>query len=211
MKNKLRAYIDNLFADAPKTRKAFELREELLSNLNAKYDDLIGRGYSEEEAYQAAVSGIGDVSELISALGGGDPFGGPTEQERKKSATMVAVAVMLYILAIVPVILFHNLAGVVSLFVFAAVATGILVYNGISQPKYYRADETLVEEFKEWKSANNDRIRLQKNISSALWPLIVVCYFLISFFYGAWAWSWIIFILGVAIEKILKLILELRG
>ncbi|SMC88890.1 permease prefix domain 1-containing protein [Papillibacter cinnamivorans] len=210
MKDKLRAYIDSLFSDAPKTRKAYELREELLSNLNAKYDDLISRGYSEEEAYQAAVAGIGDVSELIAALGGGDVFGGPDERQRKKSAMMVALAVMLYIVAIVPVILFHNLAGVVSLFVIGAAATGILVYNAMTQPRYYRADETLVEEFKEWKSANNDRIRLQKNISAALWPLIVVCYFFISFIYTAWAWSWIIFILGAAIDKIIKLVLELK-
>lgn len=210
MKNKLRAYIDSLFTDAPKIRKAYDLREELLSNLNAKYDDLINRGYSEEEAYQAAVAGIGDVSELIAALSGGDPFGGPSDHERKRSAVIVAVAVMLYILAVVPLILLQSISGLVITFFIIAGATGMLIYNSRIQPKYYKADETLVEEFKEWKSANNDRIRLQKNISAALWPLIVVCYFFISFIYTAWVWSWIIFILGAVIEKIIKLVLELK-
>lgn len=210
--DKLRAYIDTLFADAPKTRKAYELREELLSNLNAKYDDLRRRGFSEEEAYQSAISGIGDVSELIAALEKeGNAFGGPTEAQRRRSAALTSVAVMLYILSVIPVIILQNTGGVIALFVFIALATGLLIYNGATQPRYYRADETLVEEFKEWKSANHDRDRVRKAVSSAMWPLIVVIYFWISFQFGAWAYSWIIFILGAAIENIIKLLFELKG
>jgi hypothetical protein len=94
--------------------------------------------------------------------------------------------------------------------VIVAAATGMLVYNAMSRPKYTRADETLVEEFKEWKSANDDNIRVRRAISSAMWPIIVVVYFFISFAFHAWAYSWLIFILGAAFENILKLIFELR-
>ena len=33
---------------------------------------------------------------------------------------------------------------------FIAAATGLLIYNGMTKPHYSRADDTIVEEFKEW-------------------------------------------------------------
>lgn len=212
MKNKLRNYIDSLFEDAPKTRKAFDLREELLSNLNDKYDDLISKGCSEEDAYQAAITGIGDVSELINALGTDNIMGdGLSEEDRKKSAMLISVAVMMYILSVIPLFILQNVTGLIIMFAVIAVATGIIVYNSISRPKYRRADETIVEEFKEWKSANNDSVRIRKSISSAMWPLIVVAYFFASFYFDSWAYSWMIFLVGAALQNIIKLIFDLKG
>lgn len=211
MKDKLRGYIDSLFSDAPKTRRAYELREELLSNLIAKYDDMIAQGRTEEEAYQSAVAGIGDVSELIHALNGDNVLDkAQADRDRRTSAITISVSVMLYIISIIPILILQDLRGVVVMFAIAAVATGLIIYSAMSRPKYQKADDTLVEEFKEWKSGNSDKARLRKSISSALWPLIVVIYFMVSFIYGAWAFSWIIFILGAAIENIIKLIFDFK-
>ena len=44
MRDKLKQHIDTLFASAPQTEAARELREELLQNLTDKYDDLIAQG-----------------------------------------------------------------------------------------------------------------------------------------------------------------------
>ena len=52
MEEKLRKYVEELFADAPKTSKMVELREEIFMNLKEKYNDLITAGASEEEAYR---------------------------------------------------------------------------------------------------------------------------------------------------------------
>jgi hypothetical protein len=41
---RLRTYIESLFENAPKTRKAIELKEEILLNLTDKYNDLIAEG-----------------------------------------------------------------------------------------------------------------------------------------------------------------------
>ncbi|ADU26730.1 permease prefix domain 1-containing protein [Ethanoligenens harbinense] len=209
MYQKLRAHIEALFANAPHTRKAQELKEELYADLSAKYADLVTQGKSEEDAYQIVIASIGDVDELLRSLRY-DPYDADEEARRKKSAGIISAAVGLYILSLVPVMLFRNTFGAILMFLFIAAATVILVYNHASKPRYYRADDTVVEEFKEWKSGHDDTRSLYRSITAALWPLIVVLYFFISFFFSAWAYSWIIFLLGVALQNIIRLALQLR-
>ena len=44
------------------------MKEEILQNLTEKYNDLLSDGKSEVAAYNIAVAGIGDISELIEEL-----------------------------------------------------------------------------------------------------------------------------------------------
>ena len=67
-----------------------------------------------------------------------------------------------------------------------------------------------MNEFKEWKNNQDDKKRVRKSINSALWAIITVLYFLISFSTGAWYITWIIFLIGVAVENIIKAIFELK-
>lgn len=211
MNERIRAYVERIFEDAPKTRKAHDLKEELIANLSARYEDLIAQGKEEDEAYRITVEGIGNVDELLGALHDDDVFGDERSgRNRRRSAGIVSVAIMLYIISVVPVLIFQGTAGVVSMFVICAVATGMLIYNAMSRPKYVRADDTIVEEFKEWKSASTQDKRVRKSISAALWPLVVVVYILVSFQFGAWAYSWMIFLVGYAVDRIIALLLDLR-
>ena len=59
---KLEKYIEYLFENAPDTKEAKEMKEEILSNLMEKYNDLLADGYSESEAYDIAVRGLGDIT-----------------------------------------------------------------------------------------------------------------------------------------------------
>ena len=68
MNERIRKYIDELFADAPKTRKAMEWKEEVVVNTMDKYRDLINEGYNEEDAWQMVIHSIGDVTELFEEL-----------------------------------------------------------------------------------------------------------------------------------------------
>lgn len=211
MNERIRAYVERLFEDAPKTRKANDLKEELIANLSARYEDLIAQGREEEEAYRMTVDGIGNVDELLGALHSDDVFeSARSGRERRRSAGIVSVSIMLYIISVVPVLIFHGTEGVVSMFVICAIATGMLIYNAMSHPRYVRADDTVVEEFKEWKSASSQDKRVRKSVSAALWPLVVVVYILVSFQFGAWAYSWVIFLVGVAVDRIITLIFDLR-
>ena len=61
MRDKLKTYIDYLFAGAPQTAATAETKAEILQNTLDKYDDLIAEGKTPEAAYSLAVSGIGDL------------------------------------------------------------------------------------------------------------------------------------------------------
>lgn len=131
---------------------------------------------------------------------------------------LVSSAVGLYILSVVPVILFSELniegltedLGVIFMFIFVAIATMLLVYNGMSKPKYKSADDTMVEEFKEWKANKELKKSAKNSINSAVWCLIIAIYIGISFCFNAWAYSWIIFLIGAAISNIIDAVYESR-
>ena len=64
MREQIRVYVDGLFKDASLTIRNAEVQQEILQHTLDRYDDLIAAGKSEQEAYDEAVGGIGDVSEL---------------------------------------------------------------------------------------------------------------------------------------------------
>ena len=70
MNTKLHNHVEILFAAAPKTARTAEMKEELLVNLNEKYDDLLRNGYDTTTAFHIALSGIGDTDELFKECGG---------------------------------------------------------------------------------------------------------------------------------------------
>ena len=80
MKHKLREYIDTIFADAegraPYNERLRELKEEMLQNLCDRYDDLLAKGKTPAAAYNIAVAGVGDISELLDSVVGGASSGG---------------------------------------------------------------------------------------------------------------------------------------
>lgn len=217
MNDKIKTHVDGLFEGAPQSRKVQELKEELLGNLNSKYDDLISEGFTPDDAYRTVIAGIGDVSELMRQIQNESAFNSNySPADRKKSAMFVAISVGLYILSPVCVILFggalgQGVLGVILMFVFVALATGLLIYNSMSSPKYIKEDDTIVEEFKQWKSDSSEKKRIRNSITSILWTLIVIIYLVFSFYLDAWAYSWIIFIIGVLLEGIIKLIFDLKG
>lgn len=212
---KIRNYIQRAFDDVPKTKKAMELQEELIANCLEKFNDQLRFGKSEEEAYTAVISGIGDLSELTEGLKERHTLSVETPEQRKKSAVLVATAVMLYILSPMMVVFFsevvnQSVIGVLMMFTFVAIATGLLVYNAMTKSRYLREEETLVEEFKEWKSAKAKDRAIFETVSSAYWLIVVGIYLFISFTTLAWHYTWIIFIIAAAIGNIVKAILLWR-
>ncbi len=217
MNEKLRAQLDRLFADAPPTRRAAELKEELLANLTEKYNDLVAQGRSEDEAMRIVIDGIGDVDELIRGLKGSDIMDyKEMYKQRQKTALVVTTAIGMYVLGVILLIL-----GIVALHIQPIImvsvmltlflaATLTIVYHFMSRPKYVKADDTMVEEFKQWKSRNSAQERMLASISSILWTITTAIYFLISFLYGIWGYSWIIFIIAAAVDRIIKLVFELK-
>ena len=219
MEDKLRKYVDDIFNGTVLTRKAVELKEEMIQNLQDKFNDLINEGKSPEAAYNIAIAGIGDVRSLLKELESDDQIWGMAEQEmaNRKSAMFTAVAVMTYILCVLPLIILNQLEfryaaniGIPIMFVLAAFATGLLVYNSMTKPRKFKSSDTIVEEFREWQSDNHQRKSLRRSISSALWSLLTVLYFIISFSTSAWHVTWIAFLIGAALEAFINIFFSMR-
>lgn len=69
MEEMIKEAIRDLFEKAPESQEATELQEEMISNAEEKYQDLIQRGFTEEQAYTMVMASIGDVQELLADLG----------------------------------------------------------------------------------------------------------------------------------------------
>lgn len=208
MYENLKKSLDELFENAPKTNRANELKEELLANLIDKYNDLISSGKKEDEAFKTAISSIGDVDELIDGLKTNNVLDNNLiQKKREKSALLLSISIGMYIMSVVVLILTNSISIMLTI---VAAATCIIVYNIASRPKYIKSDDTLVEEFKEWKVLNDNKNEIIKSIKSIIWLITVAIYFILSFMFDAWTYSWIIFIIGAAIEKIISLNFKLK-
>lgn len=148
MRDQINIYLDKLFAQAPCTQKAVDMKEAILADVLEKYDDMIADGMKPQEAYQRAISGIGDLERLIADLrreqGGDMPPN--REQERIRFDT-----------------------------------------------------------------SNSKRATAYRSIRSAVRLLTVVLYFLISFATHAWYITWVMFLIGMAVNHVIAAIFDLTG
>ena len=121
------------------------------------------------------------------------------ENVKSNFARNIAVAVMLYIFAVLAIVICsaqfgQPIIGVSIFFMFIAIATGILIYNGI----YYSKESS------DEKNVKEDNIL--KQISSIIYTIGVIIYLLVSFITMAWNITWIIFIIVGLINQIVRLI-----
>ncbi len=123
------------------------------------------------------------------------------EDSKKIFARNIAIGVCMYILSIVAIILFAFFdkpgIGVIAFFVIVALATALIVYNGIT----YSHEEKKVETKEEKEE------RLVKEIVGAIGAAI---YFIVSFATFAWHLTWIIFIIVGVVDAIVSLIYSLK-
>ena len=75
MENKLRKYIEKKFFMYPKTNEIVELREELYSMMQDKYNDCLNEGLSAEQSYQEAISILTDYKTAIREIETGNSLG----------------------------------------------------------------------------------------------------------------------------------------
>lgn len=218
MNEKLRAYVEELFKDAPKTIQIVELKEEILQNTLDRYNDLLAEGKSEEAAYNISVAGIGDVSSLIDSLTAPVASSGYTREEiadnGKKRSLLLSAAVALYILCVVPPVIFDEIdglepLGIVLMFVMAAAATAIVIYREGIKLRYNKSAGTVVEDFKEWNRDTKERKSVLSAVNGAVWALTLIIYLTASFLSGAWFITWLIFFIGGAVTNIIKAIFDL--
>ena len=224
MNKKIEKYVEELFKDIKSGQHVSDVNhisnkdciadvmEELLANLNDKYNDLISSGKGEEEAFSLVISSIGDIHDLISDLSNSPDYNIiEIEKSRKIRSLLVSISVSIYILSLTALVFFaqfnHENAGRIIMLAICAIATGVLVYGiNIGKTTYERANDSFVEQFKEKVSVNDRNSKLKRSLSSTMWTLIVVLYLAISFITGAWHVSWILYLVGACLQQLINYI-----
>lgn len=222
MNEKIRRHISGLFEGAPKTRKAMELKEEMIQNTIEKYEDLIGEGYQEEDAYQNVVDSIGDVTELFEDLKDRSLLMLP-EEDRRKKAMLHAAAVGIYIFAGVVFLVCMGInemyfgmrpeIGLLGLALAGLVCippTCMQIYAAHMYPNYSKKEDNLVEIYKEAVHANSREKAVKKSLSLIIWMVTLLVYFLTSFLTQHWEMTWLLFFVGGCAQTILWLVFSLR-
>ena len=209
MREQLIQYVNLLFAGA---QDCADTQQEILQNILDRYDDLIAQGKTPEAAYRLAISGIGDINEIL----GGKPeyaavMQSPTPEETDTGDSSFkkiirAVAIGLYILCPIPLIILSEmgmdtigLCGTISL---VAIAT-ILILLG-------RKKTVVIERKEEDDSVQRSpRQEFRKGVNSLIWAIGLAVYFIISFATMAWYVTWVIFPIIAAIQGLVRAILDL--
>lgn len=202
MRDELIRYIDLLFAGAP---EAVEIKQEILQNTLDRYDDLVNQGKAPEAAYRLAISGIGDINEILGGEGAPEvryEAPAPAELEEPEDTgwrkLVRAVAVALYIICPLPLFLLQDEFGLCGLLIIVAVATAMSVIAG----KGKRREAAQGEETPQKK--------LRSSISNLLWTICVIVYLILSFATRAWGITWVLFLIAGAVEGLITACMDLK-
>lgn len=164
----IRNYLDNMFVNLPNTHEIKKLKNDLLSNMEDKYNELKNDGKSENEAIGIVISEFGNIDELM------NEFEIEYSKEKnvlplftedkvddylktyKKSGKLIGIGVFLCILGSALLILITQLIqdgfignisakvgdvlGMIPLFVLIAIAVGLFIYAGMQLEKFKNVD-----------------------------------------------------------------------
>lgn len=204
MREQLVKYVELLFAG---TTDTYEIQQEILQNTLDRYDDLIEQGKSPEAAYRLAISGIGDINEILGQQS--QPFptveASTTEQPNPNRKLLRSIAIALYILCAVPMFLTNgSTLGLCITVAIVAVATAIMVYTG--KDKNESTDPYQIEATPDTADRGNG-YRIAKGI---IWGGGICLYISVSFFTQAWWITWLIFPMLACIQGITTAIFDLK-
>ena len=209
MREQLIQYVNLLFAGAADCE---DIKQEILQNTLDRFDDLVSQGKQPEAAYRLAISGIGDINEILGSAprGSSIPSYEPiqevkpeTEEDIKRKKTR-AVAVAMYILSALPLIIlgdlgFDNLGLCLTLALVACATYMMLITSK-------KDDEDEAEE----KRKDEIKHPLKERIGNIIWVTGLIAYFGISFSTGAWYITWLLFPFMACVRGLSDAIIDLK-
>ena len=215
MKEQLIQYVNLLFAGVPDCE---DMKQEILQNTLDRYDDLVSQGKVPEAAYRLAISGIGDVNELLGnsipasvpkATANHQPSQ-PDTQEDANRKKLRAGGIALYILSAIPLIVLSDLGyetfGLVLTLIMVAAATFNMIVTARKDGST-KADKEKCD-FPDRKDSPNHQ--LKKSIHSIVDAITLAVYLIVSFTTGAWYITWLIFPICGCINGLVSAIIDLK-
>ncbi|HZK54651.1 MAG TPA: permease prefix domain 1-containing protein [Desulfosporosinus sp.] len=160
----IKNYLDNMFANLAKNAETIKLKNDLLLNMEEKYNELKNDGKSENEAIGIVISEFGNIEELMEELGIEEKRG-PVLQTitkedadnfiaaKKQEGGLVGIGVFLCIIGVAMLIFltaltdegiigqglssdFTDMFGIIALFIMIVPAVGLFIYAGMKLEKY---------------------------------------------------------------------------
>jgi hypothetical protein len=207
MNERIKHHVDHLFRDAPRKRRVAEIQEELLANLNDKYEDLIQQGKSEDEAFGIVASGVGDIGELIAdvteidrrefarAVRGGiigkkaykkeddsfvEEYKEKISKKDKNTRLLGAVSSALWTLTVVAYI-------IISFWTTAWHITWVIFLIGAVL-----------------QQAVQSIIAGKLHLGGMLWTSTTILYLILSFATMAWHVTWVVFLVAAAVQQLIR-------
>jgi len=203
MKQQLIQYVDLLFAGA---KNCDDVKQEILQNTLDRYDDLIAEGKVPEAAYRLAITGIGDINEIlgVSPPTPGTPVRQQQETDTPKKKGLRALAIGIYIVAAIPLILMSSVGldiwGLSITLLLVAAATILLITNSNSE----KEDDVPKE-----KAPMSPRQELKESIGKLIFAVGLAVYLVLSFKTQAWYITWLIFPIMGALKGLVNAVLDL--
>lgn len=150
------SYINNMLAPYPNTKEIEKIREQLLQNMEDKYQELKNKGISEHEAIGIVISEFGNIDEILNEIGveSSDmsdlpivnlPIAEEFIQQSQKNSNRVGLGVGLIIVGVTLVILLDetmdkmgldSVYSVIPLLLFVAVGVYLFITSGSNSEQY---------------------------------------------------------------------------
>lgn len=173
------------------TAAAAQKCPELTEQLDHTFDQCVAAGMSELDAYREVLRNVDKIQEMLDAL----PV---TEKEQQKKARKLgsktlkryldAASACMWIGTVVGYILYSFRTGrwSSSWLIFLWVTIGQILMDMVQK---YNDGESLKEVFR-------------KELPGVFWVGVVMLYFMVSFRFGGWALTWLIFLAAVIVQII---------
>ncbi len=162
--------------------------ERIIEDLENEYDARIANGMSELDAYRDILVNIREIEALLRSMPKTDAESSSASRKadmKKLSKQLGTISSVMWLITVAAYILLSFKTGDWH------ISWLIFLYTSILQ--------TILDMIKAYNSGKT----LKNGLSSILWLVCVIVYFLISFSSGAWALTWLIFIAGAIVQVII--------
>ena len=209
MKQQLIQYVELLFAGAPDSG---EIKQEILQNTLDRYDDLIAQGKSPEAAYRLAIGGIGDINEILGSVPSApvhrkaEPQPAEETPEPTWKKTLKAVAIGLYILAMLPLLVLSE-AGLETLGLCATLSIVAVATVAIIVSKKEARSDAAESTFPPRPTPEQE---LRGSVKGIIWAAGLAVYFFVSYLTKAWYITWILFPTIASVQGLVIAIMDLK-
>ncbi len=193
MKKEIEKKVKEL-CDEAGSAAAQEIRGSITDDLEERYDQRVRAGMSELDAYRDVLKNVDYIRDMLKSLPlTEDEARGKMHEEGRKynEKKLDSICSALWLLVVIAYIL-------------GSFATGhweitwiIFLWGAVGQ--------NLMDMVKKYNRGTPLKKVIRKGLSTIIWLFITMFYFVISFGMGGWHITWIVFLIGAFIEKIIDL------